>query len=155
MNDRELALRYCAFWLGGVDGYAEYGSMDLFLDDTMELLDDPSEVPEQDLENLYRDFCSAMDRCYEVFGDFAFRKWPLDGVGRNPVNRPLFESWSYALGKYDPAELARRKDMIVSAARRLMTDDRAYIDAITTSTGDRRKVRLRFEYTEQAARTGR
>lgn len=155
MEDRELALRFCAFWLRGVEGYADHGAMDDFLDKANETLDDPTAVTDEDLENLYSDFCSAMDRCYEVFGGHAFRKWPLGSGALNPVNRPLFESWSYALGKYSGADVARRRNEIVSAAREYMTSDVKYIEAISTSTGDVRKVRLRFQYADLAAQSGR
>ncbi len=96
-----------------------------------------------------------MIKSYEVFGEHAFRKWPRGVNVRNPINRPLFESWSYVLGRYDLADLKRRKNLIVTAARDLMTDDRSYIDAITTSTGDPRKVRLRFDRAAQTAQVAR
>jgi hypothetical protein len=154
MDDREVVLRYCAFWLRGVDGYVAEGSMDPFLETTTAMLDDARKISDDRLEELYAAFRSAMAKCYEVFGEHAFRKWPRKVTTRNPINRPLFESWSYVLGQYDLAALTRRKDLVVSAARDLMTDHSGYIDAITTSTGDPRKVRLRFELTEQAAKAG-
>jgi hypothetical protein len=155
MDDREVVLRYCAFWLRGVDGYVTEGSMDSFLETTTTMLDDPRQVSDARLQGLYADFQAAMAKSYEVFGEHAFRKWPRGVTARNPINRPLFESWSHVLGRYDLADVRRRKEMIVSAARDLMTDDRAYIDSITTSTGDPRKVRLRFGAAESAAQAGR
>ncbi|WP_131768592.1 DUF262 domain-containing protein [Candidatus Protofrankia californiensis] len=154
MDDREVVLRYCAFWLYGVDGYVREGSMDAFLERTTTMLDDPREVPDDRLTELHASFRSAMIKSYEVFGEHAFRKWPRGASARNPINRPLFESWSYVLGQYDLADLTRRKEPVVAAARDLMTHDRAYIDAITTSTGDPRKVRLRFALAGQAAQAG-
>ncbi len=155
MDDREVVLRYCAFWLRGVEGYVSDGSMDAFLDTTTTMLDNPREVPDDRLVELQNDFREAMTKSYEVFGEHAFRKWPRGVNNRNPINRPLFESWSYVLGRYDLADLMRRKDLIVTAARDLMTDDRFYIDAITTSTGDPRKVRLRFDIAAQTAQVAR
>jgi hypothetical protein len=155
MGDREVVLRYCAFWLrGGVDGYVAEGSMDAFLEATTGMLDDPKELADDRIEELYGAFRSAMVKCHEMFGEHAFRKWPRGTEFRNPINRPLFESWSYVLGKYDVADLDRRKDHVVSAARDLMSDDRTYIEAISSSTGDPVKVRLRFSLTERAARAG-
>ncbi len=155
MDDREVVLRYCAFWLRGVDGYVSDGSMDVFLDTTTTMLDNPREVPDDRLVELYNAFREAMIKSYEVFGEHAFRKWPRGVNVRNPINRPLFESWSWVLGRYDRADLMRRKNLIVAAARDLMTDDRLYIDAITTSTGDPRKVRLRFARAAQTAQVSR
>ncbi|MFI5488951.1 DUF262 domain-containing protein [Micromonospora echinaurantiaca] len=154
MDDREVVLRYCAFWLYGVKGYVREGSMDAFLERTSAALDDPKQVPNNQLDELFDSFRSAMVNAYVVFGDHAFRKWSWKQSGRNPINRPLFESWSYVLSQYDVEELSRRKEAIAREARTMMTNSTEYIDAITTSTGDPRKVRLRFEYAEAAAEAG-
>lgn len=154
MDDREVVLRFCAFWLRGVDGYVDEGSMDGFLETTTSQLDDPAQVADDRLDALYLAFRQAMINSYEVFGEHAFRKWPLGSGGRNPINRPLFECWSYALAGQSLDDVSARKEQIAAAARELMTTDREYIEAITTSTGDPRKVRTRFGSTETAARTG-
>lgn len=154
MDDREVVLRFCAFWLLSVEGYVKDGSMDAFLESTTEMLDDPRRAPDGRLEELYNGFRQAMINCYEVFGEHAFRKWPRGVSVRNPINRPLFETWSTVLSRFELRDLRRRRDAIVTAARDLMTDNRFYIDAISISTGDPKKVRLRFELTEQACRTG-
>jgi Protein of unknown function DUF262. len=155
MDDREVVLRYCAFWLRGVEGYVADGSMDAFLEAATAMLDDPDATPDESLDELYDSFRSAMTNCYELFGEHAFRKWPRGAERLNPINRPLFESWSYVLSRYERSELLRRKTAVVAAARDLMTDDTAYLDAITASTGDPKKVRLRFQRAEQATLVGR
>jgi Protein of unknown function DUF262 len=155
MDDREVVLRFCAFWLRGVEGYVKEGSMDSHLETTTAMLDDPRRVLDYQLEELHTAFRNAMKNSYAVFGEHAFRKWPFGSTGhRNPINRPLFECWSCALASVPFDDLRRRRDDIVSAARQLMTTNRDYVDAITTSTGDSRKVRLRFELTEAAAKAG-
>ena len=95
-----------------------------------------------------------MVNCYVVFAEHTFRKWPYNTDRLSPINRPLFESWSYVLGQYTETDLARRKEAIVAEARALMTSSREYNDAITSSTGGVTKVRLRFDMAEQAARAG-
>lgn len=154
MADREVVLRYCAFRLLGVDGYISAGSMETFLENATAMLDNPKQVPGDVLEELFVEFSSSMIKSYNIFGEHSFRKWPLDSNSRQPINRPLFESWSYVLRDFDHVDLSARKDLIVDAARNLMTYDRGYIDAITTGTGNIAKVRLRFERTELAARAG-
>ena len=154
MDDREVVLRYCAFWLRGVDGYVAEGSMDAFLETTTTMMDDPAQVSDDRLEELYAAFRSAMTKCYSLFGEHAFRKWPSGVDAKNPINRPLFESWSYVVGRYDNDDLNNRRIKIVAAARSFMTEDRTYLEAISTSTGDPRKVRTRFEIAELAARAG-
>jgi len=155
MDDREVVLRYCAFWMLGVEGYADSGSMDDFLDRATRMIDDASEVPDERLADLSASFGVAMENCYLIFGDHAFRKWPQDVTRLYPINRPLFESWSYVLGGCDRDDLERRKSEIVASARELMTSSREYNDAITAGTGSVAKVRLRFRLAEEAAGAGR
>lgn len=154
MDDREMVLRYCAFWLHGVEGYAKDGSMDAFLETAIRQLDDPEATPDERLEELYASFQTAMINSYEVFGEHAFRKWPRNSDRLNPINRPLFESWSYILKQYERTDLRSRKAAVIAAARDLMTEDVGYLDAISASTGDPKKVALRFQRAEQAARAG-
>lgn len=154
MDDREVVLRYCAFWLRGVEGYVNEGSMDAFLETTTAMLDDPHQVSDHELGELHSSFRMAMLKCYAVFGEQAFRKWPQDSHGRHPINRPLFESWSYVLSMHESEDLERRKYAIVAAARDLMTNDRRYNEAITAGTGSIAKVRLRFAEAEATAGAG-
>jgi hypothetical protein len=156
MDDREVVLRYCAFSLMGVDGYVNRtrGSMDVFLEMATAMLDDPANVSDDQMVVLYDKFRSAMVNSYAVFGEHAFRKWPYGLSRLLPINRPLFESWSYVLGRYDESDLINRKDAIVAQTRELMTSSRDYNDAITSSTGGTVKVRLRFNETERASQAG-
>lgn len=155
MSDREMALRFTAFRLLGVGGYAEHAAIDLFLQHTTTLLDDPANVSGAKVDELVDGFRRAMSHAYLVFGDHAFRKWPLGYEYRNPVNRALFETWSIALAQHDTADLKRRKDAVINAARELMTSDHRYLESITSSTGDVGRVRYRFSATEQAAEAGK
>ncbi len=156
MTDREMALRFCAFELLGQQAYYEqYRAMDPFLEETTAMLDDNSRVPDAKQEELYERFVRAMDNCHLLFDEHAFRKWPKNVSGRNPFNRPLFETWSVTLAGYEPADLSARKDAIVAHARELMTNDPSYITAITSSTGDPKKVRERFDKTAETAEAGR
>jgi hypothetical protein len=156
MDDREVVLRYCGFSMLGVEGYlAEArGSMDAFLEIATAMLDDPEKVSDTRLTELHEEFRNAMTKCFTVFGEHTFRKWPYGTERLYPINRPLFESWSYVLRLYDEVDLMRRRDAIVDATRTMMTTDREYNDAITSSTGGTAKVRLRFDRAEQAARAG-
>lgn len=145
MNDREVALRFAAFWLFGMDEYQKRPVMDNFLERTTEHLDDPSVISDERIDKLYEAFRQAMSNAYLVFGEHTFRKWPKGSEGRNPINRALFETWSIALAHYTPEELKRRRSAIVEAARERMTEDIDYLDAITSSTTDRRRVVYRFD----------
>ncbi|PTA43152.1 DUF262 domain-containing protein [Micromonospora sp. RP3T] len=147
MTDREMVLRFCAFRLLGVEIYEEqrYRAMEPFLDEATRRLDDPKAVSDAVLERLRRDFKRAMMNSYDIFGEHAFRKWPLGRDNLSPFNRALFESWSVALADLDIRKAPKLRARIIDAARELMSEDSDYMTAITTSTGDARKVRYRFQ----------
>jgi hypothetical protein len=75
-----------------------------------------------------------------------------------PFNRALFESWTVVLSRQDETRIVRAAADIRENAREAMAQDGEYIAAITASTGDRRRVRMRFtratELVEDALRAG-
>lgn len=151
MGDREAVLRFCAFRLHSIDDYRTADSMDTFLLLTTQELDDPAQVSEEKLKSLEEDLRRAMRNASTIFGVHAFRKWyggPRES--RNPINRPLFESWSVALADLDPEDVAKRADKIRKRAIALLRDSR-FFEAITTSTGDPRKVEYRMKQVFDAA----
>lgn len=154
MNDREMALRFVAFHALGLDEYMANPAMESFLMHATRLLDDPVEFPDVKVETLERAFVRATSNAFLVFGEHAFRKWPIGAHGRSPINRALFETWSIAMVEYDADDLARRRLAIETAARRRMTDDILYLDSITSSTADRRRVAYRFNAARVDARAG-
>ncbi|MEU0689297.1 GmrSD restriction endonuclease domain-containing protein [Streptomyces uncialis] len=155
MNDREMALRFAGFWLQGLDAYYEKPAMEPFLWKTTEMLDSPERVPDTRVAELEAAFESAMHNAHLLFGEHAFRKWPHDYEYRSPINRALFETWSIALAGYDSADLFPRRGAIVESARRRMTNDVMYLNAITSSTADRRRVDYRFTAAAKDVEAGR
>jgi hypothetical protein len=142
MADREMVLRFAAFRMLGSEKYQR--AMDPFLDSANVRLDDPRLVPEGELEYLARDFFIAMRLALEIFDSNAFRKPPQEYYGRSPVNRALFESWSVSLAEAADEGIRIDPPIVRDEAYELMRRDYSYIDSITTSTGDPRKVRYRF-----------
>jgi hypothetical protein len=151
MGDREVVLRFCAFRLHGIDTYKEVASMDTFLLNTTGQLDDPGQISDDQLAAIEGDFRLAMRNASTIFGEHAFRKWRPGQVGRNPINRPLFESWSVALADLSTADVAGRVATIHAAWKNLMTNDSEYLDAITSATGTPRRVEYRHYKTREAA----
>ena len=147
MADREAILRFCAFRLirEDLDQYATGKSMDDFLTQATERLDDKNEIPDKALAELAVDLERAATNANQLFGEHAFRKWRLEEEVKNPINRPLFESWAVVLADFTWEELEPHQAAIVKSARKKMTSDAKYIDAISTGTGDPAKVKLRFE----------
>ncbi|CPR91943.1 DUF262 domain-containing protein [Mycobacteroides abscessus subsp. abscessus] len=154
MNDREVALRFVAFWLFGVEEYMEYPVMENFLMKATIYLDSKDEISDAKVAELEKTFKASMSKVYALFGENSFRKWPLESAGRSPINRALFESWSVAVAGYNLADLKRRKDFIIHAARDRMTNDSNYIDSITSSTADRRRVLYRFQAAARDVQAG-
>ncbi|MFD8974351.1 DUF262 domain-containing protein [Streptomyces sp. NPDC059593] len=154
MNDREMALRFAAFWLLGLDAYMELPVMENFLMHATQLLDDPERCPDARVEAMEKAFTGAMANAREVFGEHAFRKWPMGSEGLSPINRALFETWSITLAAYQLDDLSPRKHEIVNAARRRMARDIEYLNSVTSSTSDRRRVSYRFEAAAEDARAG-
>ncbi|MFD0201269.1 MULTISPECIES: DUF262 domain-containing protein [Saccharothrix] len=146
MDDREVVLRFCAFRLLGVEGYQEraQGSIESFLMEVTNQLDDPKRVDDATLDRLREEFRSAMVNAAIVFGDHAFRKWPEWSDYRSPINKALFESWAVALADLTSTEAEDRAEAIVARARHLMSHDTRYLDSISVGTGDSRKVAHRF-----------
>lgn len=144
MVDREVALRFFAFYLlDDITGFNRSGTMDAFLTEATRRVDKGLERRER--EELLASFERAMDNAYRLFGQYSFRKWPQGQENRSPINRALFETWGVALSRYDWKKLGPKKEQIVREARRLMTDDREYIAAISVSTGDPKRVTIRFD----------
>jgi len=149
MNDREAVLRFTAFaLLPSIRSYDEYGSLEQLLNWANSELDDPAAVSDRALEEIADSFSRAMSNAYQVFGAHAFRKWPVGVERLMPINRALFESWGLALSRRTADEVARHKDAIQIAARTAMKDDAEYIESISTSTSDPRRVRERFQVPE-------
>lgn len=145
MNDREMALRFTAFWMLGLEAYMEQPVMEAFLMRATRMLDDPAQVPDERVDALESAFVLAMRNAVSLFGEHAFRKWPRNATGRSPINRALFETWSVILANHATADLEGRRDQIVRAARDRMHEDVDYLNAITASTADRKRVAYRFQ----------
>ena len=148
MADREVVLRFIAFRMYTADEYAQHGSFDEFLGFVTEMIDDASS---KILKRLRTDFIRGMANGYAVFGEHAFRKWPLDSDRKRPINRALFDSWGIVLANYDENAVRKRAKRLVNRARKLMTNDLDFINAISSSTGDVRNVRIRLGKVLQAA----
>ncbi len=148
MADRECVLRYLAFT---ITPYTKYDrDFDSFLNKAMTDINRNSAREQEDLE---RKFFRAMRIAKSIFGKDAFRKRYKEDAPRQPINKPLFESWSVnfnLLSDEQIGKLAVRKDELRRRFIDLMNSpDRKFNEAISLATGDPKKVRLRFEAIEQ------
>ena len=139
MADREMALRFCAFYSEPLNKYASASSLDAFLLEFSRKLDQQA-----DLTNLETAFQQAMQNCHQVFGVGAFRRWhPLNQSPSGRINRAIFESQALALADYSPDFVLAHKDCIQKTLRQLFTD-RDYDTSVSFGTGSFRKVKDRL-----------
>ena len=147
MVDRELALRFVAFWHHGPEGYSRRDSLESFLLRVTRSIDDEHEIDDLTLVDIRNAFERGLTLAHEVFGKYAFRKWPK-GVDRlAPINRALFETWAVELARADQSAVRENAERIKDLARHGMASDSNYINSISSATGDVRSVRMRFEKT--------
>jgi hypothetical protein len=145
MTDRELALRFCAFYTVSLDEYQSASSLDAFLLEYTRRLDHATGSKELNLslEELKSAFNRAMENSSEILGEAAFRRWPPNALKRGPINRAIFESQALALAKYKLDELMPHRAKILERFRQLFADF-DYDNAVRSSTGDHRKVEIRL-----------
>jgi hypothetical protein len=135
MMDREMALRFCAFYnSASLSDYIFASSLDGFLLAFSHWLD--KQAKSSDLEKLETAFLQAMENCYQVLGNTAFRS-RLDPSNR--INRAIFESQALALADY-PSDLIHSKKDAIKYSLRQLFNDREYVTAVSASTGSYRKV---------------
>ncbi|HKV42612.1 MAG TPA: DUF262 domain-containing protein, partial [Blastocatellia bacterium] len=141
MTARECVLRFFAFTLTPPDAYRAT-DFDAFLSDAMASL---NAMSNDERRALGQRFVRALEASKDVFGDSAFRK-PKRMV-KSPVNKALFETCTVSLDKQTDEALAILRVSSQEVIRRieaLIQDDREFLSAISQSTGDPAKVRLRF-----------
>ncbi|MFD9026444.1 DUF262 domain-containing protein [Streptomyces parvulus] len=143
MAERELCLRFLAFWLTPPGRYVTQ-DFDGFLRAAMHHING---LTPAELEDLEAHFYLAMVDSERVFRDQAFRKQFDTSVRRYPINKALFEVQAVTLAQCTPEEtkaLSERADTVAVKFQRLM-DDPAFYDAISSGTGDANKVNYRFQ----------
>ncbi|MND74043.1 hypothetical protein D3C80_656290 [compost metagenome] len=107
--------------------------------------------------HLAGSFFRAMHLAQEIFGPQAFRKpkfdeWGQVRSGRNPISKPLFESWSVALSNLSQSEAETAlscAETIRSHFYKLVRDDTTFITSISYSTGSPSRVLKRFSAIEK------
>jgi len=154
MADRECILRFFAFTITPPRQYIK-NDFDTFLNNTMEYL---NQIPSEEMEKLIIQFKISMRIAYRTFDNDAFRKRYDENADRFPISKALFESWSVNLNKLnneDPEfflKIMNKKEMLKKRFIKLMNEDRVFEKAITQGTGERNKVRIRFDCIESILR---
>ncbi|MBD0417908.1 DUF262 domain-containing protein [Streptomyces sp. TRM S81-3] len=143
MAERELCLRFLAFWMTPPERYVTQ-DFDGFLRKTMHAV---NVLPAVELDKLELRFQLAMAGSMYVFGDQAFRKQFHGVTRRYPINKALFEVQAVTVAGCSAAELDilyDRRSLLEEKFKDLM-DDPAFHDSISAGTGDANKVNYRFQ----------
>jgi hypothetical protein len=144
-------LRFLAFKLKNHAQYTSRDDLDSFLNDCMKEINETGRSNPADLDVLRVSFKRTMDAAHTIFSKHAFRKIDRDRMRRLPINKTLFEVWAVNLDKLCDNQIQRLiagKEELVIKFTDLM-DDQEFMNAISYSTGDPRRVKYRFSKIEQ------
>jgi len=147
MVDRELILRFFAFWH---NTYLRYEPpMKSFLNKEMDTFKDLREDEKEKLRKLFK---KCVELTKVVFGENSFKRFipgsETDPNGiweRKKVNKALFDVVMYGFTDYEKHQIVPKSDAIREELLWLMTHDQEFIDSITLSTNDKTRVLTRFE----------
>jgi hypothetical protein len=104
-------------------------------------------TPDDILDKIKYNFIESMKLAKNIFSRHAFRKINKTDNTRYPINKALFEVWSVTLSKLKDKErkiLLKKKDKIFDNFFLLIQKDSFFIDAITTSTGEKKRIEYRY-----------
>ena len=147
MLDRDFVTRFVAFYIHKPEEYKP--DLDPFLNESMSKL---KELTVQERDQIKTDFQKALVAAWKIFDIHTFRK--MDGYRnyRNLINKALFEVWTVSLSKLTDDKidtLIEKKDILIQEAIDLLNNDYEFKTAITTATGDKRRVVKRFKAIEE------
>ncbi|MDM8528048.1 DUF262 domain-containing protein [Anaerolineales bacterium HSG24] len=150
MTDRECVLRFLAFTIKNYSDYGKRDELDPFLNDRMQEI---NRMPKKDINTLSRRFKRAMAAAHKILGKKAFRKQYRGRTRRSPISKALFEVWSVNLDRLNDAQIKKLtqkkyKDRLGDKFLDLM-ENAEFFNAITTSTGDPSRVKIRFSGIER------
>lgn len=100
MLDREFCLRFVAITCLDLK---DYTSIEDFLNLGMNYLNLASN---EELDRIKKSFLRMLQVAEKLFGIYAFRKMAYDGR-RRPINKAIFEIWSYQINKLTDEEVNR------------------------------------------------
>ena len=142
MDDRELVLRFVAFFKLGLQQYRQ-PEMDSFLIRAMKVING---LDDEEIAQMRSAFIRSMQAAAAIFGNDAFRKRYSPTASRLPINKALFEAISVNLATLHDDQI---KGLIANSDKVrgdfiALCGDRGFDSAISQGTGDVAKVNRRF-----------
>ncbi len=120
MADQELVLRFVAF--RKLDWQKGRRNIKQFLDQALLFLKLASSKA---LTQIEGDFRTAMKRCFQLFGTFAFEKRYADQVNIRLKNASLFDAWAVNLANLSEEQMAvllQRRELVLEKAEACLRD---------------------------------
>lgn len=165
LEDKELILRFVSFMVRNYNDYNKTVTADKWLGDTMIILnampnldtreykklvsklkEEPWTIYVMTKEEIIGYFELAMNRCHELFGRHAFRRSSGEQT-RRPINRCLFETWTYVIGRYSEEEFEKimsNRDSFMSDYNAILNDWN-FQDAIQRHSMNHTSLKYRFQ----------
>jgi hypothetical protein len=146
MMDREFVNRFIAFYISPISEYRP--DLDTYMNAKMREIGSLSLAKKK---QVMHNFTASMKLAQEIFREYAFRKIFKQGDKTFPVNKALFEVWGVSLARLDDAKrniLKKNKDRVFDMFIELMNNDPDFVDSISSSTDQKKRVLLRYEKIE-------
>ena len=148
MADRECVLRFLAFYIDRWENYSA-NELDGYLNWTMTKING---MTLEQCDAIAKDFKKAMQAACDIFGQDSFRRRYNRSDSRRPVSKALFEAWSVRFARCSPEQinkLVNKREEVIDQFISLMSRDREFDKAISSSTGIPRHVKKRFNTIEK------
>ncbi len=144
MLDRDFVNRFLCFYLFGYESYKP--DLDTFMSEAMQSIYNKTT---EELEKISQDFKSAMKLSISIFDKEAFRKIYKKDGNLAPINKSLFDALSVQFALLDDKErelLEAKKAIFKDKIKIALSEQGDFFVAVTTSTGDRKKVIFRHNF---------
>jgi hypothetical protein len=147
MKDRELVLRFSAFYFKDYLGYVS--PIKKFLNDTMEKYQN---INDKEATKLKEAFKNSVSMIYSIFDNKAFKRF-FKGDDKNKnghwetnvFNVSLYDILMWSFQREDKNNVYQNQDSIREALIDLMTNDNEFINSIEIATSNTKAVIYRFD----------
>lgn len=145
MADREMVLRFLAIWKnwdnenGVLNGYK--GRMKSFLNAFM---NDHKEIKGQEANEWKQLFEVTVEKVYQVYGEYAFKRQGLDGMREKTINRAIIDVIMLSATQHTMDELMANRDRIAKRFLEMTNSDVEFRNSIKIGTSDTKVITLRL-----------
>lgn len=149
-EDKDFVSRFIAFYLLGCQAYKSNMDIDTFVNESMQTL--RNKIHSEIVNVMKNDFVRSLLMAEKIFGNDAFRKRYRRDDPLKPLNKAYFEVLTTTFAKLNTDDeicLISRKELLKDNLIHLMNDD-SFATSISTGTGRRDRVHMRFNGVENA-----